>query len=81
MSLQEAHGPYRSPEKHFQPINALVPLAYLYHNVDQERKKTKPPFKELNGPYLFKVDRIPFTLGCFVPSLDKFGPVVLEKNF
>ena len=37
------------------------------------------PFGERNGP---SIDQtwIPFTQGCFVPSLVKIGPVVLEKK-
>ena len=34
---------------------------------------------EKNGP-LFEQTWIPFTQGCFVPSLVEIGPVVLEKK-
>ena len=40
----------------------------LYHNADKEKKKTLFTFWELNGPS-FKQTWIPFTQGCFVPSL------------
>ena len=32
------------------------------------------------GPLFEKKKIIPFTLGCFVPSLSEFGPLVLEKK-
>ena len=37
------------------------------------------PLGKGNGPS-FEQNRIPFTQGCFVPSLVKIGPVVLETS-
>ena len=70
---QEAHGPHRSPEKTVQIIKQI----WLYHNVDSENKE-----KNFMRIYWFFIwtNWIPFTQGCFVPSLVEIGPVVLEKK-
>ena len=72
MLKQEAHGPHRSPEKTVQIIKQI----WLYYNVDSE-KKEKSLWEFIDSS--FEQTWIPFTQGCFVPSLIEIGPVVLEE--
>ena len=41
-------------------------------------EKLLSPFWEINGPFIYKN---PFTQGCFVTTLVKIAPVILEKCF
>ena len=70
---QETHGPHRSPEKTVQIIKQI----WLYHNVDSENKE-KTLWEFIGSS--FEQTWIPFTQGCFVPSLVEIGPVLPEKK-
>ena len=52
---------------------------WLYHNVEQERKKNNSSYFLGCGP-LFEQTWTHFTQGCFVPGLVKLFPVALEKK-
>ena len=72
-SQQESHGPHCSPE--FKSINN-----YNYIITLIKRRKKPIIILMIIKWCFFKQNWIPFTQGCFVPSLIEIGPVVLEKK-
>ena len=76
--IQEAHGPHHSPEKPVQINKHICWKLWLNHNIDLEIRKTMILF--IIKWSLFEKPWVPFTQGCFVPSLVEIGPLVFEKK-
>ena len=78
-SRQEAHKPYRSPEKHFQPINVcnlqnLCNASYNDYTITLIKRKKNHNLLFENWMVLYlQKNWVPFTQGCFVPRLGGAG--------
>ena len=59
----------------FKSINTFAQSYWYYHNIDLDREKTSIEWSLFVKPW------VPFTQGCFVPSLVEIDPMVMEKIF